>query len=259
MNEVKDIPVDQIDVGEYDVRLEEDDSTIEDLAASIRRIGIIVPLHVVQTGDRFTLVAGHRRIIAAQRIGLSVVPCLVRSDEQGNSHEVSFAENIFRKDLTPVELASALKDFLDVSDQSVDEVAKMLNRSADYVRRHVAILTWPNDVQLAVHQGWLSVAAAENLACVNNDEYRDFLLGHARSSGATARLTAAWLQAYQAMQPVSTAIQTEPLPLVDRPAPLVPQAPCIVCSDIFRTDELCHVPCCASCIRKLRAVGSTMA
>lgn len=256
MTEVKQIKVSDIEIGEYDVRMESDDETICDLAASIFRIGIIVPLHVVASGERFKLVAGHRRICAARRLGLQTVPCLVRDDEQSDSHEVSFAENIFRKDLTPIELASALKDYLDNSKNTVDEVARMLNRSVEYVRRHIAILSWPEDVQIAVHKGWLSVAAAENLACVRNDEYRDFLLGHAKTSGATARLTSAWLQAYEAMQPVSTAITTEPSPGFDRPAPLVPQAPCIVCGDIFRSDELCHVPCCGRCIKRLRDLSS---
>lgn len=256
MQEIKEISIEQIDVGEYDVRMESEDDTIVDLAASIRRIGIIVPLSVVKNNDRFTLVAGHRRLASAKQIGLSIVPCIVLDSLQGRENEVSFAENIFRRDLTPVELASALKDYLEQSKQGVEEVARMLNRSGEYVRRHIAILSWPIDVQKAVHEGWLSMSAAENLSCVKNDEYRDFLLGHARTSGATARLTSAWLQAYEAMQPVSTAITTEPSLSPDRPAPLVPQAPCIVCGDIFRTDELCHVPCCGSCIKRLRNLSS---
>jgi len=258
VNEVKEIPIESIKVGAYDVRADEDDPEIDDLAASIRRIGVISPLHVVAVDEGFVVVAGHRRLRAARRVNLATLPCIVVCEKACGASEVSFAENLFRKDLTPVELASAINDYISELHGLVGDVAVMLHRSPDYVRRYLAILTWPSDVQKAVHEGWLSVSAAENLASVKDDAYRDFLLGHARQSGATARLTAAWLQAYQAMQPVSTAIQTEPLPPGERPQPLVPQAPCIVCSDIFRTDELSHVPCCASCIRHLRKVGDSL-
>jgi len=258
VSEVKEIPIESIKVGAYDVRADEDDPEIDDLASSIRRIGIICPLLVAQDGVGFVVVAGHRRLRAARRINLSTVPCIVVCERAGGAAEVSFAENLFRKDLTAVELASAINDYISDSHNSVGDVATMLHRSPDYVRRYLGILTWPLDVQKGVHEGWLSVSAGENLACVKDDAYRDFLLGHARQSGATARLTAAWLQAYQAMQPVSTAIQTEPLPPGERPEPLVPQAPCIVCSEIFRTDELSHVPCCAGCIRHLRRAGDSL-
>jgi len=255
VSEVKEIPVDLIDVGKYEMRMEVPYEDLEGLVASIRRIGIIVPLHVVPNNDRFTLVAGHRRMRAALQIGLQNVPCLVCSSEPSDSQEICFAENLFRRDLTPVELASSMKDCLEQGIMGLPELASALHRSEEWVRRHLAILSWPTDVQKAVHEGWLSVSAASNIACVREDSYREFLLSHARQSGATARLTAAWLQAWESMQPPDAAVSEGPVPAGERPVPLVPQAPCIMCGGIMRTDELCHVPCCAACLRKLREIA----
>jgi len=255
VSEVKDISVDLINVGQFDQRLTVDDEALEDLASSIRRVGILVPLHVFESDGRYTLVAGHRRLAAARLVGLSNVPCIILDSSSSKPSEVSFAENLFRRDLTPVELASSMKDCIEQGIMGLPELACALHRSEDWVRRHLAILSWPTDVQQAVHEGLLSVSAASNLACVRDYSYREFLLSHARQSGATARLTAAWLQAWESMQPPDAAVSEGPVPVGERSAPLVPQAPCIMCGNIMRTDELCHVPCCAVCIRELREMS----
>jgi len=109
----------------------------------------------------------------------------------------------------------------------------------------------------AIHNGKISVTAASNLACVEDDVYREFLVRQAVENGATARATAAWLQAWRSMVPASEAITREPVPAGPGVTPAVPQAPCIVCANVFRTDELSHVPVCVHCIRTIRDIGSS--
>lgn len=252
MAEVKDIPVEKINVGEHALRLEPDDEAIEDLAASIRRIGIIVPLVVAPEGDAFILVAGHRRLAAAKRLGLLEVPCCVREAKGADGVEVSFAENLFRLDLSPVELASGIKDVLTKNIMDVQALANVMHRSVHWVNCQLELLGWPADVLEAVHAGWLSVSAASNLALVTEDTYRDFLLKNAFDSGATARTTAAWLQAFRSMQPQEEAIRAEPVAPGSSVVPMVPQAPCLGCGNVFRSDQLSHVPMCSTCIQAIR-------
>lgn len=254
MIEVKDILVGKIAVGEHVQRLVIDDEEISELAASIGRIGIVNPLMVSGSGDSYVLVAGHRRLQAAKKLGLLSVPCIVADAEKCVDTEVSFAENLFRKDLSPLELACAVKDCLDKKTMTAEELAAGLGRSTEWIRRMVAMLDWPADVLDAIHAGWLSIAAAHNVALITEDTYRAFLLRNAEESGATARTTAAWLQAWRSMAPAEQAIQAQPVSGESRPTPLVPQAPCICCSQVFRTDELSHVPVCAGCIRAIRNV-----
>jgi len=254
MIEVKEILVSKIAVGEHVQRLVVDDDEISELAASIGRIGIVNPLMVSVSGDSFVLVAGHRRLQAAKKLGMGSVPCIIASAEGSVDTEVSFAENLFRKDLSPLELACAVKDCLDKEVMTVEELAAGLHRSAEWLRRMVAMLDWPKDVLEAIHAGWLSVSAAHNVALITEDTYRAFLLRNAQESGATARTTAAWLQAWRSMAPADQAIQAEPVSGESRTTPMVPQAPCICCSQVFRTDELSHVPVCAQCIHTIRSV-----
>ncbi len=256
MAEVVEIPVEKIQVGDNALRMEFDDEDVSDLAASIRRIGIIVPLVVVAAGDGFSLVAGHRRLAAARCLALHSVPCLVRDQTKADAKEVSFAENLFRADLTPIEVAAGIKDVLDQKTMTVDELAAAVHHSKHWVTSMVDLLSWPADVQQAVHAGWLSISAGSNLALINDDTYRDFLLRNAHENGASARTTAAWLQAWRSMEPVEVAVTKEPGPADRASVPAIPQAPCLCCMQVFRTDELAHVAVCVGCINAIRGVGA---
>ncbi len=252
MADVKEIPVEKINVGEHALRLREDDEAIDDLAASIHRIGIIVPLVVAAEADAFLLIAGHRRLAAAKRLGLSEVPCLVREAKGADGVEISFAENLFRLDLSPVELAAGIKDVLTKNTMDVQALANAMHRSVHWVNAQVSLLSWPVDVLDAIQAGWLSVSAASNLALITDDTYREFLLKNAADSGATARTTAAWLQAFRSMQPAQEAITAEPVAGDAASVPMVPQAPCLGCGQVYRSDALSHVPMCSPCIQAIR-------
>jgi ParB/RepB/Spo0J family partition protein len=249
--EVIEVEIDKIQVGNYATREDYDDEGLPELVARIGRVGIIVPLVCRREGDSLILVAGHRRITAAKRAGLLRVPVRISEDSEAVASEIAFAENLFRKDLSPIELAAAITDTLEQNVMSPEELCKALRRSPHWLKQQIEILKWPVDVQQAVHEGVLSVAAAQNLAEVHEDRYRSFLLGHARQSGATARLTASWLAAWQGSMPQEQAIEQPPAEGTSIQPPMVPQAPCLCCKTVKRTDELCHVPLCQHCINRV--------
>jgi len=255
MAEIIDIPINEIVVGEHEQRMDREDEGISELSSSIIRLGVILPLIVQSNDTGYRLVSGHRRLAAAKKANLKTVPCIVRSDDSTQESEVVFAENFFRKDLSPVELACAIKDTLEKKTMSVGDVAIGFHRSESWVHRMLAITTWPEDVQMVVHSGALSMSAASNLALVTDDIYRDFLLRQAVEQGATARTTAAWLQSFQSMQPPEQAITAEPVPSGHAVIPLVPQSPCYGCGRSFELNRLSHIPFCYDCIQSLRQAG----
>ncbi|MBA7627282.1 Nucleoid occlusion protein [subsurface metagenome] len=254
--ELKQIPIDQFDVSVNAQRLDFEVDALDELRASIRRLGIVTPLVVVRHGDRFEILAGHRRHRAAVLEGFKTVPAIVRDEDKDKDKEVVFADNYFRADLSPVELAAAIKDCVASKALTIEDLAKGFHRSENWVCHQMDIMSWPPDVLEVIHNGNLSVSAASNLAMVRDDAYRDFLLRQAVENGATARATAAWLQAYRSSAPPQEAITREPVAPGAHATPAVPQAPCICCGDVFRTDELSHVPVCVGCIRAIRNIGS---
>ena len=257
MDQIREIPIDQIKVGEHDQRIEAEDDDIDGIAASVRRIGIIEPLILEEKGDTLQLVSGHRRLLAAVRVGLSTVPCIVKDSTKVKPSEITFAENFFRKDLSPIELACALKDCLSNEVMTVDELAAGFHRKEHWVHSMIAIASWPPDVQEAIHVKAISVSAAANLALVTDDIYRQFLVQNAVEQGATARTTSAWLQAFRQMQPPEQAVTAQPIPPGAPQVPLVPQAPCMCCAQLFKVNEMSHVPVCGACIQLLRVVGTS--
>jgi len=257
MAEIKEIPIGKIKVGEHEQRLEKVDDGIDDLAGSIGRLGLIYPLLVRGVDDGYILVEGHRRMEACRRLGLSTVQCIVEESGLAESTELSFAANFFRKDLSPVELACALKDCLANETLTVKELAAGFHRSEHWVYSMIAIADWPKDILEAIHNEKLSVSAASNLAMVTDDTYRNFLVRNAVEQGATARTTAAWLQAWRSMQPPEEAITAEPVSMGTHQTPMVPQSPCLCCSQLFEVNMMSHVPVCGQCIRILRQVGAS--
>ncbi len=249
------VPLKKIKVGEHEQRLEYDDEDIAGLAASIGRVGLIYPLVVSPSGDGYVLVEGHRRLAAYKRLGKQTVSCIVVEAGGERVAEIAFAGNFFRKDLSEIELAGSIKDALDNGGMSIEQLAEGFNKKPEWVRRMIAILTWPSDVQEAVHQRVMSVSAASNLALITDHTYRDFLIQNAVLGGVTARTTASWLQAWHAMQPAKEAINTEPIGPGPVRGPAVPQAPCFCCAQVFNVDEVSHVPVCSACIQIIRKVG----
>lgn len=246
------VEIEKIKRGKYEQRMYLEDETMDELCRSIARIGIINPLILERTEAGFFVVAGHRRLAAAKRMGLKTVPAVVEDKTKSQANEIAFAENYHRKNLSPIEQAAAIKDVLEKGDLEAQDIAKIFGRSEHWVRAQVAITTWPGDVQITIHNGGLSVSAASNLALVTDDQYRSFLLRNAVEQGATARTTAAWLQAWRAMQPPEEAILSEPVAEGHTATPTAPQAPCLACGEIFPVDRMSHVPLCGDCIKLIR-------
>lgn len=255
MLEIREIPISEIKVGEHDRRIKTDDESILGLAASIGRVGLLYALIVHPVDDGYILVEGHRRMAACRRLGFKTVRCHIEDTERDRVAEVAFAGNFHRKDLSPIELAAALKDVREKGEIELKDLAAGFHKSEHWVVRMIAIADWPADVQEAIHNENISVSAASNLACVTDDSYRAFLVRNAVEQGATARTTAAWLQAWRAMQPPQVAVLAEPVMPGITTTPAVPQAPCLCCSQLFEVNQMSHVPVCGACIQIIRQVG----
>ena len=132
-----------------------------------------------------------------------------------------------------------------------------MHHSKHWVIQMVNMLSWPDDVLQSIHAGWLSISAGSNLALINDDTYRDFLLRNAMEGGVSARTTAAWLQAWRSLVPQEVAVTREPGPADAASVPAIPQAPCYICGRAHRTDELAHIPVCLECCGVVRGVAKS--
>lgn len=139
---------------------------LEELAASIREHGIIQPLIVTRTqgtGRPYTLIAGERRWRAAQVAGLQHVPVIIKESTPQQMLEIALIENIQRRDLSPLEEATAYQQLIDVFGLTQDLVAQRVGKNRATVANTVRLLKLPGQIQAALMQGVISEGHARAL------------------------------------------------------------------------------------------------
>ena len=146
-----------------------DPEGLEELADSIRALGILQPLTVRQTGEGWELVAGERRLRAAALAGLDRVPCIpIQADSQSSSL-LALVENLQRRDLDFLEEALALDKLLRTYCLSQDEVARRIGKSQSAVANKLRLLRLPPKVLARLREGGLTERHARALLRLEND------------------------------------------------------------------------------------------
>ena len=157
------VAVEQIQLNPYQPRKRFDDEELTQLADSIRNHGILQPLVVRACDGGYQLIAGERRLKAAQLAGLTEVPVhLVEFDDQ-HVYEAALVENIQRADLNPIEKAQGFKDYLERFQMTQDQLATKLGIDRTSVTNLLGLLNLPEDVQDAVRLGQISLGHAKVL------------------------------------------------------------------------------------------------
>lgn len=174
VSEVKDrvlhIEVEKIKVNAKQPRRRFTDDSMDELADSVRAYGIIQPLIVAPQGGGFELIAGERRLRAAQKLKLEKVPVIVREANEQERLEVALIENIQREDLNPIELAHAYKRLLDEFSLTQEEVGKRVGKSRPLVTNTLRLLQLPEEIKLAVMEGKITHAHAKFIMGLDSEE-----------------------------------------------------------------------------------------
>jgi ParB family chromosome partitioning protein len=152
----QEIPIASIRHNPRQPRLRMDDAALATLAASIREHGVIQPVLVTELLDGYQLVAGERRVRAAQMAGLDRVPAIVRQLADRQQLELALVENLQREDLDPLEAAHAYRQLIDEFGFTQDELAARVSRARSTVANTLRLLELHPSVQAAVIDGRLS-------------------------------------------------------------------------------------------------------
>lgn len=186
-SQVRDIPLTDIDTNIAQPRQDFDEAALKELADSIREVGVLQPVLVVENKGRYRIVAGERRFRAARIAGLTAVPCIVRSFSADEQLEAALIENLQREDLNPMEEAQAIRALMDAAGYTQEQVASRLGKSRPAVANVLRLLTLPDEVQDMVRQGLLSAGHARVLAGMNNPAAQKALASRAVAEGLSVR------------------------------------------------------------------------
>jgi ParB family transcriptional regulator, chromosome partitioning protein len=146
------IPLERVSPNRQQPRTSFDPEGLSELAASIRRHGVLQPIVVSRTVDGYELVAGHRRVLAARLAGKTSIPAVVR-DDVSDRLELALIENLQRTDLNAIEAARAYKLLMETYDLTQEQLAERLGKSRSAVANTLRTLSAPQPLQDAVLEG----------------------------------------------------------------------------------------------------------
>lgn len=165
MGETAEIDIDRIVPNPTQPRKEFDEEALDELAESIRQLGIIQPLTVRKGADgRYVLISGERRWRAARRAGLAALPVYIREVDDENLHAMALVENIQRQDLNAIEIALGLQRLIEECHLTQEALSQKVGKNRSSVANYLRLLKLPGELQLALKEGLVSMGHAKAIA-----------------------------------------------------------------------------------------------
>ncbi len=181
------LPITAIDANPLQPRVVFDPTRLQELADSIAANGIIQPLVVRPSGDRYQLVAGERRWRAAKLAGLKEVPAVVEPISDEHLLEITLVENIQREDLNPIEVALAFDRLGTELHLSHEDIAKRTGKDRTTITNMLRLLRLPIDIQQLVAERRISMGHARAILGLPNEDLQRQLAEKASSQGLSVR------------------------------------------------------------------------
>ena len=204
------VGIDRIDQNPNQPRKTFDEDELASLSESIKNHGVLQPVVVRQVGDRFQLVAGERRLRAAQAIGSESIPVRIVDFNDQQVMEAALAENIQRADLNPIEKAQGFQDYLGRFEMTHEDLAARLGLDRSTVTNLVRLLDLPEVVQSAVRGGQISAGHARALLAVADPQRQELLCKEIIAKGLSVRATEAITKEQKAEAPAERATRPNP-------------------------------------------------
>jgi ParB family transcriptional regulator, chromosome partitioning protein len=185
------IPITQIAPNPYQPRKAFNEASIEELARSVREHGIVQPIVVTRTSDsNYRLIAGERRLRAAQRAGLQTVPAVIKELlKEGDSLQIALIENIQREDLNPIEEAGAYHQLHDEFGLTQEEISRRVGKERSTVANFLRLLRLPDSVKELLAAGQLTMGHARALLSVDSAKRQEQLAERVVKSNLNVRQT----------------------------------------------------------------------
>ena len=146
-----------------------DDDSLQELANSIRQIGIIQPITLRDMGDEtYTIIAGERRWRASQRAGLTHIPAYIRTVDDENMMEMALVENIQRQDLSALEIALAYQHLMEQYNLTQEQLSDKVGKNRATVANYLRLLKLPAPIQMALKKREIDMGHARALLALND-------------------------------------------------------------------------------------------
>lgn len=192
------IDINSIDSNPFQPRTRFDAQALEELAASIRQLGIVQPLTVRETGDgRFQLIAGERRLRAARAAGLTHVPAYVRTADDTAMLEMALVENIQREDLDAMEVAITYQRLIEECSLTQEQLSDRVGKQRSTVANYLRLLRLPAEIQLGIRNRSLTMGHARTLVNIEDPTKQINIFYHVIQEDLSVRATEELVRHFQ--------------------------------------------------------------
>ena len=195
-----------IDPNPNQPRREFDEAALEELAASIREIGLVTPITLRQAdNNRYQIIAGERRWRASQMAGLKSVPAYIRTVEDDSVMEMALVENIQREDLNAIEIALAYQHLAESTGMTQERISSRVGKSRTSVTNYMRLLKLPAQIQMALKNKELDMGHARALLSLESPSAQLKLFKEIQRNGYSVRKVEEIVQLMKEGQPLQTA------------------------------------------------------
>lgn len=215
--EFREVPLALVDEPQLPSRGSMDDVALEELTESIRDVGLLQPVILAHHGERFEVVAGHRRTVASRRAGLVTYPAIVYPSLDVALEALKYAENRHREELSAGDEAIWFAELLERhAEGDVDKLCALLGERRSYVESRLLLFQGDTDVLEALIAKRITIGVAQQLNRCPDPAYRRMYLHQAISGGATVSVVSGWISEYNTLhrhvspQPESSASTAAP-------------------------------------------------
>lgn len=168
---IQELSISMIQPNPNQPRREFDEERLEELASSIRALGLVQPITVQELGGgHYPIISGERRWRAAQRAGLERLPAYIRPVRAEELMELALVENIQREDLNAIEIALAYQQIIDLQQLKQEELAERVGKKRTTVANYLRLLRLPAEIQLGLTQRLIDMGHARALLQIEDTE-----------------------------------------------------------------------------------------
>ncbi len=203
---LNEIAISQIAPNPNQPRREFDQEALQELANSIREVGIIQPITVRQVGDGvYQIIAGERRWRASQLAGLLSIPAYIRTVDDENVMEMALVENIQREDLNAIEIALAYQHLVETTGMTQEKISERVGKSRTAITNYLRLLKLPAQVQMALKDKEIDMGHARALLAVDSPSMQLKLFKEVQKQGFSVRKVEEMAQLLKNGEDVQTA------------------------------------------------------
>ncbi|HOD12875.1 MAG TPA: ParB/RepB/Spo0J family partition protein [Candidatus Omnitrophota bacterium] len=181
------LPIAQIKKNAFQPRKEFNEEKLSDLISSIKEKGVLQPLLVRRSADGYELIAGERRLRAAQTLNIDKVPVIVKTASDQEALVLALIENIQREELNPIEESKAYQRLIEDFNFTQDLVAQSVGKDRSTVTNMLRLLSLPEDIQKSVSSGSFSVGHARALLSIRDESQQKVFWKKTTEKGLSVR------------------------------------------------------------------------